>query len=87
MRSRERKQVTQARNDVDSIGIWRVSEDRHDPLPHIAPLTMVLKSAYRNIASLPTRTGTELRELLIPGGWEWWSPGLLFFVCGRGWIA
>jgi hypothetical protein len=26
VRSRERKRVTQARIDVDSIGIWRVSE-------------------------------------------------------------
>jgi len=63
------------------------SEDRHDPLPHIALLTTVLKSAYRNTASLSTYTATELRELLIPDGREWWCPVLLFFVCGRGGIA
>ncbi len=43
------------------------AEDRHNPLPHIAPLTTALKSAYRNTASLPTHTATELRKLLIPG--------------------
>ena len=63
------------------------AEDRHNPLPHIALSTTALKSAYRNTAFLSTRTATELRELLIPGGREWWSPGLLFFVCGRGGIA
>jgi hypothetical protein len=62
-------------------------EDRHDPLPHIALSTTALKSAYRNTTSLYTHTVTELRELLIPGGREWWSPGLLFFVSGRGGIA
>ena len=55
------------------------AEDRHNPLPHIALSTTALKSAYRNTASLSTRTATELRELLIPGGREWWAPGLLFF--------
>ena len=63
------------------------AEDRHNPLPHITPSTTALKSAYRNTASLSTYTVTELRELLIPGGREWWSPGLLFFVYGRGGIA
>jgi hypothetical protein len=42
--------------------------------PHIALSTTVLNSAYRNTASLSTRTATELRELLIPGGREWWFP-------------
>ena len=65
----------------------KVSEDRHNPLPHIALLTTALKSAYKNTTSLSTRTATELRELLIPGGREWWFPGLFFFVCGRGGIA
>jgi hypothetical protein len=63
------------------------TEDRHNPLPHITLATTALKSAYKNIAFLSTHTTTELRELLIPGGREWWSPGLLFFVCGRGGIA
>ncbi len=44
--------------------------DRHDPLPHIAPSTTALKSAYRNTASLSTHAATELRKLLIPGGRE-----------------
>jgi hypothetical protein len=47
-----------------------VSEDRHNPLPHIALSTTALKSAYRNTTSLSTHTATELRELLIPGGRE-----------------
>ena len=55
------------------------AEDRHDPLPHIALLTTAPKSAYRNTTSLSTHTATELRELLILGGGEWWAPGLLFF--------
>ena len=63
------------------------AEDRHNPLPHIALSTTALKLAYRNTASLPTHTATELRELLIPGGREWWSPGPLFFFSGRGGIA
>jgi hypothetical protein len=62
-------------------------EDRHNPLPHITLSTTALKSAYKNTAFLSTHTTAELRELLIPGGREWWSPGLLFFVCGRGGIA
>src|SRR6266851_3054986 len=41
-----------------------------NPLPHIAPLTTALKSAYRNTAVLATRAAAELRELLIPGGQE-----------------
>lgn len=45
-----------------------VSEDRHNPLPHIAPLTTALKSAYKNTAPLSTRTSAELRELLIHDG-------------------
>jgi hypothetical protein len=49
------------------------AEDRHNPLPHIAPLTTAPKSAYRNTASPSTHTATELRELPIPGGREWWS--------------
>ncbi len=44
--------------------------DRHNPLPHIAPLTTALKSAYKNTAFLSTCSGAELRELLIPGGRE-----------------
>ena len=44
------------------------AEDRHNPLPHIALLTTALKSAYKNMAFLYTRTSTELRKLLIPGG-------------------
>jgi hypothetical protein len=51
------------------------AEDRHNPLPHIALSTTALKSAYRNTASLSTRTAAELRKLLIPGGPEWWAPG------------
>jgi hypothetical protein len=50
-------------------------EDRHNPLPHIAPSTTALKSAYKNTAFLSTRTAAELRELLIPNGREWWFPG------------
>jgi putative transposase len=53
--------------------IWAagpVSEDRHNPLPHIALLTTALKSAYRNTEFLSTRTAAELRELLVPGGRE-----------------
>jgi hypothetical protein len=46
------------------------AEDRHNPLPHIAPLTTALKSAYNNRAFLSTRTRTELQELPIPGGRE-----------------
>ena len=42
-----------------------VSEDRHNPLPHIAPSTTALKSTYSNTAFLSTRTGAELRKLLI----------------------
>ena len=45
-------------------------EDRHNPLPHIAPLATALKSAYKNTAFLSTRTSAELRKLLIPGGRE-----------------
>jgi hypothetical protein len=40
-------------------------EDRHNPLPHIAPSTTALKSAYKNTAFLSTHTSAELRELLI----------------------
>ncbi len=40
-------------------------EDRHNPLPHIAPSTTALKSAYKNTAFLSTCTSAELRELLI----------------------
>jgi len=36
---------------------------------------------------MSTRTATELLELQIPGGREWWFPGLLFFASGRGGIA
>jgi len=50
-------------------------EDRHNPLPHIALSTTALKSAYRKAVSLSPRTATELRELLILGCREWWSPG------------
>jgi hypothetical protein len=46
------------------------AEDRHNPLPHIAPLTTALKSAYRNTAFLSIRNTAELRKLLIPGGRE-----------------
>jgi hypothetical protein len=44
------------------------AEDRHNPLPHIAPLTTALKSAYSNTALLSTRTAAELRKLLIASG-------------------
>jgi hypothetical protein len=47
-----------------------VSEDRHDPLLHIAQLTKALKSAYRNTAFLSIYTTTELPKLLFPGGRE-----------------
>jgi hypothetical protein len=57
-------------------------EDRHNPLPHIAPSTTALKSGYRNTASLSTRTATELRELPDPDGLVmamsrivWFDPG------------
>jgi len=62
------------------------AEDRHDLLPHIAPLTTALKSAYRNTESLSACTAAELRELLIPGGRGMVAPEL-FFACGRGGIA
>ena len=42
---------------------------------------------YEWVVSVSTHATTELRELLVPGGREWWSPGLLFLVCGRGGIA
>jgi hypothetical protein len=42
------------------------AEDRHNPLPHIPLLTTAPKSAYRNTASLSTRTADEQQELLIP---------------------
>jgi hypothetical protein len=63
------------------------AEDRHNPLPHIAPLTTALKSAYRNTAFLSTGNAAELRELLVPGG-----PGMIVsraarFVFGCGRIA
>jgi hypothetical protein len=48
------------------------AKDRHNPLPHIAPLTTTLKSFYENTAFLSTRTSAELRELLIPG-----RPGMM----------
>ena len=32
------------------------AEDRHNPLPHITPLTTAPKSNYRNTASLSTHT-------------------------------
>ena len=82
-----RPQDLRGRCKQKHIGIWVVFEDRHDPYPHIASLTMALQSVYRNTASLSAHTATELRELLIPGGREWWSLGLHFFVCGRGGIA
>ena len=47
-----------------------MSEDRLNPLPHVAPLTTALKSAYENTAILSTHTGAELRKRLIPGGRE-----------------
>jgi hypothetical protein len=43
--------------------------DRHDPLPHIAPLTVALKSAYKYGVSVYSYVA-ELRELLILGGRE-----------------
>ena len=63
------------------------AEDRHNPLPHIALLTTVLRSAYKNTAFLSTHDVVELRKLLIPGDREWWPSGLLFFICGRDGIA
>ncbi len=42
-----------------------MSEDRHNPLPHIALLSAALKSTYKNTVFLSTRTSAELRELLI----------------------
>jgi hypothetical protein len=58
--------------------------DRHDALPHIALSTTALKSAYENTVSLSAHIAAELQELLIPGGRERRSPGLLFFACGGG---
>ena len=52
------------------------AEDRHNPLPHIALSTTALKSAYSNTALPSTYTDAELRELLIPGGREWWLTNL-----------
>jgi hypothetical protein len=51
------------------------SEDRHDPLPHIALSTTALKSTYGNTASLSTHTATELRELLIRAAGNSGPPG------------
>ena len=66
--------------------IW-VSEDRHNPLPHIAPLTTALKSAYKNAAFPSTRTSAELRELLTRAAGNDGARGLLRCVFGRGGIA
>jgi hypothetical protein len=52
-----------------------VSEDRHNPLPHIALSTTALKSAYRKTAPIATHPATELRELQALGGLEWQHPG------------
>jgi Fic/DOC family N-terminal len=41
----------------------KVSEDRHNPLPHIALSTTALTSAYRKMASMATYPSAELREL------------------------
>jgi hypothetical protein len=41
--------------------------DRHNPLPHITPSPIALKSPYENTTFLSTRTSAELRKLLIPG--------------------
>lgn len=49
------------------VNFEKVSEDRHNPLPHIALSTTALKSAYRNTAFLSTRTAAELVKLLIQG--------------------
>ncbi len=48
-----------------------MSEDRHNPLPHIALSAIALKSVYEKAASLATHLATELRELQAPGGREW----------------
>ena len=44
------------------------AEDRHNPLPHIALLTIALKSAYKNTAVLSTHTAAGLRDLPVLGG-------------------
>jgi len=58
------------RSSPCSVGFSTVSEVRHNPLPHIAPLTTALKSAYKNTAFPSTRTSSQLREFLIRGGLE-----------------
>jgi hypothetical protein len=64
-----------------------VSEDRHNPLPHIALLTIAPKSAYRDTAFLSTRTTAELEE---PWFGDVGNDGVLALLCfafGYGWIA
>jgi hypothetical protein len=51
-----------------------VSEDRHNPLPHITLLTTAPKSLYEKMALLATDPIPELGELQIPGGPEWKPP-------------
>ena len=54
---------------------FNVSEDRHNPLPHIALSTTALKSAYRKMVSMATYPATELRKLQALGGLEWYRRG------------
>ena len=53
-----------------------VSEDRHNPLPHIALSTTALKSAYEITTSMSRCNSSELRELLILGRAGMAAPGL-----------
>jgi hypothetical protein len=68
-----RRADTLARTGRNRPGMYKFRvrvRDRHNPLPHIVLLTTAPKSAYENAAFLSTRTGAELRELLIPGSRE-----------------
>jgi hypothetical protein len=65
--------VSQALSDLEFRPLtWEntVSEDRHNPLPHITLLTTGLKSPCGNRTVLSTRTTAELRELLVRCGRE-----------------
>jgi hypothetical protein len=77
----------QAVSGLREISPVCVSEDRHNPLPHIALSSIALKSAYRNTASLSTHSTTELQELQDRSGLEWRRPVLLRRASARGGIA
>jgi hypothetical protein len=62
------------------------AEDRHDPLPHIAPSTVALKSVYGKTALPATHLATDLRELHAMGGPEWRLTDLFRVHFQRGWM-